>query len=283
MEWYDDIEDVLPQRSWSKSGAPLYASNENQLDQDYLFWGDSIFPAGGIGIALGQRGLKGWKDFDSYLLQTREEYFDSKRVEAGPSPVRLNTGDYLFLYNSARGGYHSVKPDWDLQYNIGYAILARHRPTQVLQRSDDPIMSPTLEWEIGNSPTYLTPNVVYLGGLIPDPDGCQYVDVTGLLGKEYIENAECFFGVYGAADSSLGAVRIVVSSNASIPHSSTTPSSTTPTTTNSPIIVPTTTSTASEAPVTFTSQTPSSPTATENNANTKVLSFVLLFIVGFLN
>uniref|UniRef100_A0A914PJA2 Uncharacterized protein n=1 Tax=Panagrolaimus davidi TaxID=227884 RepID=A0A914PJA2_9BILA len=279
--WSEIESNVLPLRSSSKSGAPLYASDENKLKHDYLFWGDSISPPGGIGIALGQRGHVGFEDFDSYLFKTREDYFDSERIEAGPSPLKLNTGDYLFLYNGARKGFHSVKPNWSMQFNLGYTILAGSDPTQVLDRSEYPLMTPTLDWEIGNSPKYLTPNVVFIGGLIPDPNGCQYVNVTDLLGSEYIDNAECFFGVYNAADSHLGAVRIVVSSDANITHPSTTLASTT-TTAKTPIIV--STSTVRESSVSITSTTPPPPTTTTtSDANTKVLSFIVVVIVGILS
>jgi predicted GH43/DUF377 family glycosyl hydrolase len=49
--------------------------------------------------------------------------FDSFLVEAGPMPLQLSDGNYLFLYNSARHGYPSKKPNWDVQYNVGYLIL----------------------------------------------------------------------------------------------------------------------------------------------------------------
>uniref|UniRef100_A0A914P7C4 acid phosphatase n=1 Tax=Panagrolaimus davidi TaxID=227884 RepID=A0A914P7C4_9BILA len=222
----------LPLRSWSKSGAALFASDENGLTQDYLFWGDSSFPVGGIGIALGQRGKWSWGDTGDYLIKIRNDSFDSNLVESGATPLKLNTGDYLFIYNSARSGNSTVKPGWNLQYNIGYAILAGSDPTQVLQRSDQPIMTPTLDWETGNTTDYLTPNVVFLEGLIPDPNGCKYANLSQ-LGNDYMNNAECFLGVYGGADSHLGAVQIIVSSNASIPHSSTPSPGTSPTTTTS--------------------------------------------------
>uniref|UniRef100_A0AC34F4P4 Acid phosphatase n=1 Tax=Panagrolaimus sp. ES5 TaxID=591445 RepID=A0AC34F4P4_9BILA len=61
----------LPLRSWSKSGAALFASDSNELSQDYLFWGDSAFPVGGIGIALGQPGKWSWADTGDYLLKVR--------------------------------------------------------------------------------------------------------------------------------------------------------------------------------------------------------------------
>jgi predicted GH43/DUF377 family glycosyl hydrolase len=45
----------------------------------------------------------------------REDHFDSALVEAGPLPLKLSDGNFLFLYNSARAGYPSPKPNWDLQ------------------------------------------------------------------------------------------------------------------------------------------------------------------------
>jgi lysosomal acid phosphatase len=263
---FSDVD--LPSRSWSKSGAALFASADNGLDQDYLFWGDSSTPSGGIGIATGKMGKWSWYDTGNFLIKTRNESFDSNLVESGPTPLKLNTGDYLFIYNSARAGYPSVKPEgngvWQLQYNIGYAILAGTDPTQVLQRSDQPILCPDLEWEIGNSTDYLTPNVVFLEGLIPDPNGCKYANVSGLLGNEYVANAECFFGVYGGADSFLGAVQIIVSSNT--------------TNTNTP------SSSSSQPPSSSQPTTPpsSSQPTTPSSASLQSLSFVVLFFILFL-
>ena len=100
-------------------------------------------------------------------MKIRNDSFDSNLVESGPTPLRLKTGDFLFVYNSARDGYPSVKPGWTLQYNLGFAILSGSDPTQIIQRTDQPILSPELEWEIGNTSDhrYLTPNVVFLEGL----------------------------------------------------------------------------------------------------------------------
>uniref|UniRef100_A0A914P5W5 Arabinanase/levansucrase/invertase n=1 Tax=Panagrolaimus davidi TaxID=227884 RepID=A0A914P5W5_9BILA len=251
------LSEDLPLRNWSKSGAALFASKENGLTKDYLFWGDSSY-SDGIQIATGEPGKWGWKDYNTYLLKKRDgtKFFDSELVESGPSPLKLNTGDYLFIYNSARAGYYT-RPDWNLEYNLGYAILAGTDPTQVLDRSKRPLMSPELDWEIGDSNKYLKPNVVFLEGLIPDPDGCKYANVSGLLGAEYIDNAECFFGVYGAADTALGAVRIIVSSNASIVHPSTSPSPSPA----SPITIPTVSPITGTAP-TLSSSSPSTTTTT---------------------
>ncbi len=131
----------------------------------YLFWGDSSSPPGGIGIAVSTDTVT-WNDTGDLLLRIRNDSFDSELVESGPALFRLASGDFLMIYNSARRGFASVKPDWDLQYNLGFAILDSVDPTSVIQRSNEAILSPDLEWEIGNSTQYLTPNVVFLEGMV---------------------------------------------------------------------------------------------------------------------
>lgn len=81
-------------------------------------------------------------------------------------PLELSDGNFLFLYNSARKGYPSPKPNWDIQYNIGWVILDKKDPTIILQRSSQPILSPDLAWEkgIGRGVLGLTPNVVFVEG-----------------------------------------------------------------------------------------------------------------------
>ncbi|KAE9552272.1 hypothetical protein FO519_004518 [Halicephalobus sp. NKZ332] len=205
---------VLPGRNWSKSGAALFKTKENGLSQHYLFWGDSSSPVGGIGICVSSDG-KVWDDTEKFLIKIRNDvnpFFDSNLVESGPSPIQLKSGDFLFIYNSAQDGYSSSKSGWYLQYNVGYVILDKDDPTKVLQRSNNPILSPVTNWEIGNdgSTNFLTPNVVFLEGMIKDPNGCPK-NVSDLIGTDFTENAECFIGVYGGSDSDLGVVRIVAS------------------------------------------------------------------------
>lgn len=115
-------------------------------------------------------------------------------VEGGPPPLRLSDGNLLYIYNSARKGFPSPKPGYDLQYNVGWLILDGKNPTKILQRSEDPLLSPVLPWEIGYD--LLTPNVVFLEGLVPYP------------GRQ---GSDSFLGFYGAADQVVGSVRIDVS------------------------------------------------------------------------
>lgn len=131
----------------------------------YLFFNDS-------NIAIAQtKDLIHYDLTSSFLLTTRPDHFDSSLVEAGPEPLKLSDNNYLFLYNSAR---HSTipnpKPNWSLQYNLGWAILSGDDPTKVLARSEQPILSPELDWErCDNQATTwagrgLTPLVVFVEG-----------------------------------------------------------------------------------------------------------------------
>jgi predicted GH43/DUF377 family glycosyl hydrolase len=118
-------------------------------------------------------------------------------VEGGPPPLRLSDGNYLYIYNSARSGFKSPKPGYDLQYNVGWLILDGSNPLKILQRSEEAILSPELSWEIGFD--YLTPNVVFLEGLVKNPDPAA--------------PPNSFLGFYGAADQVIGAVEIKVTIN----------------------------------------------------------------------
>jgi len=133
-----------------------------------------------------------WTIQSNLLIEKRSDHFDSALVEAGPMPLPLSDGNYLFIYNSARSGYPSKKPFYDMQYNVGWVILDRNDPTKIIQRSEQPLLTPTLSWETGTAPDLgLTPNVVFLEGWIP-----------------YLENQ--FIVVYGAADSVTGVGLVTV-------------------------------------------------------------------------
>lgn len=100
---------LFPELAWSKSGAALFRDHPPH----YLIWGDSTL-APGLHVATSSDGLS-WQQLPGLLLGTRSTFFDSHLVESGPPPLRLRSGHYLFLYNSARSGFPSVKPGYDLQ------------------------------------------------------------------------------------------------------------------------------------------------------------------------
>jgi len=185
---------VFPQELWTKSGAILI---REMGGPHVLIFGDSTdYP--GLQIATSPDLLK-WKIQPGIFLPVRPDGFDSGLVEAGPMPLKLTDGNYLFIYNSAQHNHSSPKPGYDFQYNVGWAVLNGSRPDQVLQRIDKktPLLSPQLGWEIGTSPYLgLTPNVVFLEGWIKIPGANNQ-----------------FLAFYGGADSVIGAGIISVTIN----------------------------------------------------------------------
>ena len=182
---WERVGPLFPDIEWSKSGALILRDEEG--GPHYLIWGDHF-----LNMAI-TYDLVTYKILPGPFLKTRGDKFDSALVESGPPPMKLTTGHYLFIYNSARDGYPSPRPDYDKQYNVGYLILDKDDPTKILYRSDEPFLSPELKWEKGEAPYMgLVPNVVFCEGAKP-------------LGDDQ------FFLLYGAADSCLGAGLLEVS------------------------------------------------------------------------
>lgn len=178
---------------WSKSGAIVLRSSMAPL----MIWGDSTLVKG-LQLARPRNAAnfsQGWTSDDSAIyFPTRPDSWDSALVEAGPPPMQLADGNLLWVYNSARAGFPSPKPGYDLQYNIGWAILNGTDPSLgVLARGEAPLLSPDLPWEKGVAPFLgLTPNVVFANGLMA-------------LGP-----ANQFRLFYGGADSVIGQADIQV-------------------------------------------------------------------------
>lgn len=72
-------------------------------DQYYLLWGDTS-----IRITSTTNPVS-WPDPGQVLLSPRPGMFDSDLVESGPPPLKLSTGDWLFIHNSADGN-HTYHP-----------------------------------------------------------------------------------------------------------------------------------------------------------------------------
>jgi len=93
------------------------------------------------------------------LLSTRKDKWDNARVGINTPPIKIKHkkfGECLFsIYHGA-----TIK---DNIYQMGYILLDKDNPTKILERSDSPLISPTLDWEkIGE-----VNNVVFGCGLIP--------------------------------------------------------------------------------------------------------------------
>jgi predicted GH43/DUF377 family glycosyl hydrolase len=160
-----------------------------------------------------------WQVYPSVFLPVRPSpFFDSHLVEAGPPPLPLRDGTLLFLYNSARDGYPSPKPGYSLQYNVGWTRL-NQTDLSVLERSEVPLLSPTLPWETGNATRGsgavldLTPNVVFCNGLMRCPLQSAAPGAHPSMGSGLCTSTatvDRFLMFYGGADSVVGVAEISV-------------------------------------------------------------------------
>jgi predicted GH43/DUF377 family glycosyl hydrolase len=80
------------------------------------------------------RWLKG-----EYRISPRADYWDSRKVGAGPPPVKTDEGWLLI--------YHSVGERDPGRYKMGAMLLDRKDPTRVLARSRQPILEPDAWYE----------------------------------------------------------------------------------------------------------------------------------------
>ncbi len=111
---------------------------------------------------------------EKIIFSPREGFWDSERVGAGSVPIKTDYGWLIF--------YHGV--DKNHVYRLGTAILNLEDPSQVMFRTDQPILEPEDDFEkVG-----LTPNVVFTCGAI--------------------EKAGEIFVYYGAADKYIGLAKI---------------------------------------------------------------------------
>jgi predicted GH43/DUF377 family glycosyl hydrolase len=89
-----------------------------------------------------------------FAITPRSSGWDSRKVGAGPPPIRTDEG-WLLLY-------HAVDDRDDSRYRIGAMLLDLEDPTRVRYRSRRPILEPDLWYEIEGR----TPGVVYPCGAV---------------------------------------------------------------------------------------------------------------------
>ncbi|RRB00764.1 glycoside hydrolase family 130 protein [Larkinella rosea] len=116
-----------------------------------------------------------WGDH-RFLFGATGTPWEHLKIGVGPEPLLTDEG-WLVCYHGA-----SV----DHAYSLALALLDRDDPTQLLDRSTEPLLVPELEWE----KTGFFPNVVFTNGWVRMPDGRILV-------------------YYGAADYCVGVAELV--------------------------------------------------------------------------
>jgi predicted GH43/DUF377 family glycosyl hydrolase len=156
----------------SKSGALLIRDE----GPHFLYWG-----AGKISIA-NSTDLLSWEEGREFINQT---LWGNDKVEAGPPPMKLTTGDYIFFHNSWDGVHwpHGVG------YQPAWVVLNGSDLSQIIARAPAPLWSPGKEpWMAGVAPyTCNVGNVSFLEAAHP---------VAGLT--------DTFRVYFGGADAVIG-------------------------------------------------------------------------------
>eukprot|EP01064_Diplonema_japonicum_P000673 TRINITY_DN10442_c0_g1_i1.p1 TRINITY_DN10442_c0_g1~~TRINITY_DN10442_c0_g1_i1.p1 ORF type:complete len:340 (+),score=27.34 TRINITY_DN10442_c0_g1_i1:43-1062(+) len=164
-------------------GAALLIRDDSVNTTNYIFATDDGL-AGALRIGTSSN-LYNWTMTDDILIQGRPGMWDAGGVAAGPSPVRLTTGDYLFLYPTDNGKELPITG----RCALGWVILDKTDPTTVLARSDSPLMVATTPYEKEG----WTANVIFTTGI-------------NVLDEKNNE----FMIYYGAADKVVAGARIKV-------------------------------------------------------------------------
>ncbi len=136
--------------------------------EDGIHWGNHRFLFGGRGQS-------------SVDPATDPFAWEGGKIGAGPEPILTNEG-WLVCYHGA---------DATHAYSLAVALLDKNDPSNVLDRSDTPLLTPELSWEREG----FFPNVVFSNGWIQWPDGS---DKAGQI-----------WVYYGAADSGVGLAELV--------------------------------------------------------------------------
>ena len=195
----------LVKSSWQRHGALFPDVNEFQFTksgallvgdswkQSYLIFGDcSLYNGLQVAVPTDETFTR-YRVLEDYLLiEKRQGKFDSGLVESGPPPMKLHDGNWFFIYNAAQHLYGTPNGFF---YNAGWVVLNGSDPLTLMARSDTPLLMPEQPYEVMG----LTPYVVFIEAMREDP-GRSTQDSTA------------FIVYYGAADTSVAVVRVVVQS-----------------------------------------------------------------------
>ena len=149
----------------TKSGALLIRDEPEWLrgavGPHFLYWG-----VGTIHVTSSYN-LTSWTPGQEFITNTA---WGNPNVEAGPPPLRLSTGDFVFFINS----WGSDWPDKGNGYQPGWVVLDGDDPSIIVASAQKPLWDPSREpWLVGVAPwTCNVPNVTFLEAAHPteEPD-----------------------------------------------------------------------------------------------------------------
>jgi len=172
---------------FTKSGALLLRNDDG--GPHYMFWGN---PAMRISTST---DLQKW-DLGAPLFIDRTPWGGFMGVEAGPPPLRLSTGDYLFLLNS-------WNHDWPAApgYQPWWVILSGKDPAKIIAHATEPLWTPDKK--------------LWMEGTSRHP--CNAKRVTFVSAAHPTEVQDTFRLYIGGADAVIGTAVVRFSNHAGVP------------------------------------------------------------------
>lgn len=133
------------------------------IDRKFRGDGNDKFPPGARIAKIKNLKKEEIEEFN-YFLMPRSRQWDNARVGINTPPIKMKHkifGDVLFML------YHGASKQ-ENTYGMGYILLDYKNPNIILDRSEEPLLSPELDWEIGRGkyPAEVE-NVVFGCGAIP--------------------------------------------------------------------------------------------------------------------
>ncbi len=114
-----------------------------------LIWFDSMEQLCNPPASMWEEHLK---ELDTHVIMKPEFNWECKKIGAGPTPIETDYG-WLIIYH----GVNELH-----EYRMGLALLDLNNPEKVIARSLDPVMEPTLDFELNGD----VPNVVFPEGAV---------------------------------------------------------------------------------------------------------------------
>jgi len=182
---------------WHRNGCAFFSNGKH-----YVLFGETYSPAypgryiKGIGLAT-TADFRTFQVINETLMLPSPVGPDPEVcLEAATPPVRLSSGDWLFLFAAGTQGWGPWGPGEVMgSYTAGFLILDKDDPNVVLQRDVVHFFRPTLDYEVGSNPKWpvCRNRTLFVTSLVPLPG-----------------QPNNFTAWYGAADANVATAVITV-------------------------------------------------------------------------
>jgi beta-1,2-mannosidase len=156
------------ERFGSKAGAIVCEKRQGRLiaarvnDKYWMYWGDQDIYLASSDDCVNWDPLLDDEGKPVPVLQRRGQYFDSRLIEPGPSPLLTSKGIVL-IYNArncSENGDVTMPPH---TYSVGQALFDRLDSSQVINRSDKCCFKPKMPYEISGQ---YSAGTVFIEGMV---------------------------------------------------------------------------------------------------------------------